>query len=234
MIRCFLAWNRQSKFHPKHRSRGWARQEATSLWHIHRRLDEAAEDVDSWTKLVVDTVKCPVPPNRGEVGEPEREELEPELEEKELEEKELEEEDDSTMGSDKQKQCPEFPLWMVQDLAYMSGLEAESESKDEQTKEATLRQTKQAPDPEQMKQAPIPEQAMEAPDPEQTKETPTVEQTKEAQTKEAPTKEAPAISAAQRVMPEIKMKDGMPCYVTAEGGTIFGYVLADASADISG
>ena len=47
------------------------------------------------------------------------------------------------------------------------------------------------------------------------------------QTKEAPTKEAPAISAAQRVMPEIKMKDGMPCYVT----TIFGYVLADASAD---
>ena len=88
-----------------------------------------------------------------------------------------------------------------------------------------------------MKQAPIPEQAMEAPDPEQTKETPTVEQTKEAQTKEsqtkeaptkeAPTKEAPAISAAQRVMPEIKMKDGLPCYVT----TIFGYVLADASAD---
>ena len=136
---------------------------------------------------------------------------------------------------------------MVQDLAYMSGpLEAESESEDEQTKEApTLRQTKHAPDPEQMKQAPIPEQAMEAPDPEQTKETPTVEQTKEAQTKEAqteaptkeaptkeaPTKEAPAISAAQRVMPEIKMKDGMPCYVTAEGGTIFGYVLADASAD---
>ena len=73
---------------------------------------------------------------------------------------------------------------------------------------------------------------MEAPDPEQTKEAPTVEQTKEAPTKEAPTKEAPtkeapAISAAQRVMPEIKMKDGMPCYVT----TIFGYVLADASAD---
>ena len=55
LTRCFLAWNRQSKFHPTHQSRRWAREEAMKLWYIHRRLDEAAEDMDTWTKLVVDT-----------------------------------------------------------------------------------------------------------------------------------------------------------------------------------
>ena len=60
-IRVLLQWNRQSHFHPTHKSRPWATEEVGKLWLIQRHFEVAASTDEAWTELVQEVDRFPKP-----------------------------------------------------------------------------------------------------------------------------------------------------------------------------